>query len=699
MADYRDFALNSGEYIPQYVGSPLDTINQTNQQLQERHYKNIADLSNTQIALANMASKLGEGQRSYLENQAKEIEETLSQFASTGAENATAKVSMLSRRLLGDEKLNRMMNAAQKRAEQEKLADEISAKTGKRVLMGKDYTDWNTATPDHEMFMRGYNAKPAAELDVTEDMKRVIDQVTPDKFEKIGLTGARFDKFKQDFKSDPRAAIAGYVKSLNVVERSEKLDKLQQELLNVFKGTPSYKQQIEYNASTPQDLEQRFKDFTEINKYTQENVDYVKDIRPEFELNMRALQAVEQPPVNPYSGGNWNEATNIPIEEYQKVEGQLNDMKMLAKNVQSPDYVDPRTNRKLTDEERQELLTSLNNRITQLDDQLGSTRKAIEKDYDWQKMFTDFINSKEVKNSYKSNKNIYEELPKTVDEFKSIIRAGKIDNEFKGAAILGAKGLDGYNKLQRIARQYKNGIEEHRENIKLATKFNSYSNPLSPTGQPLNVGLNEVETNLKQKYLQGTEMFDPISGDQITVDYITKQIGEVKINGEIYKHDPSKDVVKMTDGMVDGKVILEVQPTLVGSNGIERPANKKFQITLGNQETARKLMKQAGETLNNPGDRAGRLQMIGYAEFGPSLARSNMYYAQNEVLGAKIRFTDGIKDVKIIPIEKNTETGRNSKFKLKIGDNYDLDINGNPIPYSSEADIARRLGEIVEPEN
>lgn len=103
MANYSDFTLNSGEYVPQYAGSPIDDIQQTSQVLQNRHYENIAEASVLELALKQMQSKALPGAKEYLATHVGQVSAELENLAQNGAENSTAKVLALKNRMLGDQ--------------------------------------------------------------------------------------------------------------------------------------------------------------------------------------------------------------------------------------------------------------------------------------------------------------------------------------------------------------------------------------------------------------------------------------------------------------------------------------------------------------------------------------------------------------------------------------------------------------------
>jgi len=688
MGRYDGFNLNSGEYVPQYAGSALDVVDNVNTELQNRHYKNINDLSNIQIALQQTKAQLGEAQRPYVDEQAKQIEEALQQFAKSGAENSTAKVNELARRFKGDEQLMRMVNYAKQVELDKQRGAEMKLKTGKNVLYQPDFYEFNKMLPNDERFLKGYTPSASTELDLNEAMASVIDRVKPDTWTDLNLS-------KEDIanlKSDP-SKLVGYLNKLDIASNIPKLDKLKEELQKAFENTDAYKQQINYKVSDPETLRNKLLDYTQLSKFTNEQVSQLKDLTLETLKDKLAIQQLTQPTTAPYSAGNYNEAYNVPVEKYQDVEKQLTDFKTTLKNIQKPDFIDPTTNQPITDKRRQELIAEFNNKIDLLDNQLNSSRKVIEeKEFNWGELFKEITTKLNSKDNLDKNRMRNIDYPKSEQELKDWVRSGKV------VAMSGNAYTPSAKFINNLVGKYKNKLNEHRENLKFVNKAKTFENPLDASGKPLNLEMQAVESSLKGMYLGNRELLDPVTGDQVTTQSITEKLGsDYKFEGdsELYRHDPASDIIKMTDEMINGKVIIEVTPMMKSANGVIRPAKEKFQITLGNQQAAKELMKQQALGMTNPANRSSKAKMLGLATFGEELDRVTLPYIKGETKLVNLQTPSGNQEIYVVPLGKD-ENGRNNKFNLKIGDQVVTSPDGTPFPFKDRSEIATYLGNILQ---
>lgn len=686
MSRYSNFTLNSGEYVPQYAGSPLNVVNDTNTELQNRHYKNIDDLSNIQIALQQTKAQLGEAQRPYVDAQAAQIEEALQQFAKSGAENSTAKVNELARRFKGDEQLMRMVNYAKQVELDKQRGAEMQLKTGKNVLYQPDFYEFNKMTPDDERFLKGYTPSASTELDLNEAMASVIDRVKPDTWTDLNLS-------KEDIaslKSDP-TKLTGYLNKLDIASNVPKLNKLKEELQKAFENTDAYKQQINYKASNPETLKNKLLDYTQLSKFTNEQVGQIKDLTLDTIKDRLAIQQLSQPVTAPYSPGNYNEAYNVPVEKYQEVEKSITDFKTTLSNVQKPGFIDPTTKLPITPERREQLTSELSNKIDLLDNQLNSSRKVVEeKEFNWKDLYTQVSGSLEAKGGLDRKR--MTSYPKSEEELQDWIRSGKV------APMSGNAYTPSAKLINNLVDKYKNRLEEYRENLKFVNKAKTFQNPLDAAGKPLNADMQAVESSLKGMYLGNTELLDPVTGEQITTQSITEKLGSdyaFEGDSEKYRHAPELDIIKMSDEMINGKVILEVTPQMKSVNGIVRPAKEKFQITLGNQEAARQLMKQQALGMTNNANRSSRAKMIGLATFGEQLDRVALPYIKGETKLLNLQTPEGNQEIYVVPLGKD-ENNRNNKFNLKIGNELVTSPDGTPFPFNDRSEIATYLGNIIQ---
>lgn len=671
MGLYNDLQFNSGQYIPQYAGAPLAEIEKTADTLAGRHYQNINEMSAIQIALAQAKSQLGEGMRPYLDQQAAEIETSLQEMAKSGAENAGPKVNEIARRLKGDEKLMRMLNYSKAVQADKEAGAAMALKSGKNPVYKSDFYDFNKMTADDERLMRGYNPSAAMELDITEDMKRIVDEVPPDKWQAIGVTGERLDKFKKDLKSDPRAAMDGLLKSVDIESNKQKLIDLEKELLSAFKETPSYKQKVDYGISDEATLASKLKDFTKLNMYTKEDVNVVQDQRLDQALK-RAQLALAQP-ATPYVYDNASALVDISPEEWTKQEATVRDLKVLRDN-------------KAKNGASKEELDEIDSRIQFADEQLAATRKVVEKEVDlsagWKELqsalnkeYTDF-KGKHTEAQRKAIQKNYG-IPQTEQEFMTAVRSGQTAAE---------QGGYGSTVLNKYVRLYKNKTQTVHEDLKVAKNYPIYSDTGNPNMQAIHAQWGDLwQTN--------SGFTDPVTGEQINPETVTNKIGAVEIDGVKYVHDSKNDKIQMTGGLIGGKPIMHVTPALKPVNAGEGSVTtfgKSFTVTPDNTKEGLRAMIDLGLSMTNPGNKADRWRLIGQGTFAPIFAAQKLEYADGERKLGEI----GGNILYIVPNGKDPATNKNNSYTIKTSDGTILDQNLRDL-----AEVSTALGSYLEQAN
>jgi len=260
MPDYSSFNLDQGSFQPTYAGSPLDTVLQTNQALQERHYRNIADASSIELALKQMQSSALPGARDYIADQVGQIHEQLQSMAKSGAENSTAKILALRNAFLGDEGLIRSQAIAKQYGEAQKTIQDIAQKTGREAVYHKHELDnIAKASPyikDEEgnqvlnpLYSKPFTPKISPYLDPTIDYKRITDEIKPDKWVAEGLTETgkiRFQnaKYKMD---NGEMDIPKFLEEASASGITpQKIKALKERLFTAYKNTSAYEQQKEF---------------------------------------------------------------------------------------------------------------------------------------------------------------------------------------------------------------------------------------------------------------------------------------------------------------------------------------------------------------------------------------------------------------------------------------------------------------------
>lgn len=137
---YENFKLSNSQYIPQFAGLPLDTVEKVGDELQGRHYDNIAKLRQLELlGLQQKANSESDADKSYIDNQVGGIQSALSEMAKTGAENSTSKISALANQYLGDEGLINIGKSISTRQKEKEYLEKLG---GKGVMNNKALEDW-----------------------------------------------------------------------------------------------------------------------------------------------------------------------------------------------------------------------------------------------------------------------------------------------------------------------------------------------------------------------------------------------------------------------------------------------------------------------------------------------------------------------------------------------------------------------------
>lgn len=137
---YENFKLSNSEYIPQFAGLPLDTAERVGDELQTKHYENIARLQQLELlGLQQKANAEADADRSYIDKQISGVQSALSEIAKNGGEHATSRVAALANQYLGDEGL---INIGKSIASTQRQKETLEKLGKKGVINQKAYDDW-----------------------------------------------------------------------------------------------------------------------------------------------------------------------------------------------------------------------------------------------------------------------------------------------------------------------------------------------------------------------------------------------------------------------------------------------------------------------------------------------------------------------------------------------------------------------------
>lgn len=131
------FQLTDSQYIPQFVGTPIQTVEKVGDALQERHYENIAKARQLELlSMQQRANAESDADKAYIDSQVGGVQEALSEMAKNGAENATSKISALANTYLGNEGLINIQKSIDARSREKAITEKLQAE-GKTPIMNQ----------------------------------------------------------------------------------------------------------------------------------------------------------------------------------------------------------------------------------------------------------------------------------------------------------------------------------------------------------------------------------------------------------------------------------------------------------------------------------------------------------------------------------------------------------------------------------
>ncbi len=183
MANYSDFNLDNGQYVPQYAGLPLDQIKNTADTLSERHYQNLANLNQLQLVAEQYKSKMLPGARSYVDQHLDQIGQALGELAKNGGENATARVGAITNKFLGDQGVLQGLERSKEYNQQTSLIDQLKAK-GEIPLFDQARREQLASAPVTDpLYSSPYSMDVEPYRDPNPEMEDIWKVVNPDSYE------------------------------------------------------------------------------------------------------------------------------------------------------------------------------------------------------------------------------------------------------------------------------------------------------------------------------------------------------------------------------------------------------------------------------------------------------------------------------------------------------------------------------------
>lgn len=185
MGLYDNFRTTDSQYIPQYAGIPLDTVERVGNQLQDTHYANLANLNRLELLGMEQKNATPFGSdRDRIQEHIDGISSALEDLASNGAEHATSRVAALANQFLGNEELQRLRHNAGEYRKDEAQIRELRQKGATPIRNEKDYNSWmNTGSYDDQGNLREYKSSVQAQLNHMGRQDEVVQPLQADAWE------------------------------------------------------------------------------------------------------------------------------------------------------------------------------------------------------------------------------------------------------------------------------------------------------------------------------------------------------------------------------------------------------------------------------------------------------------------------------------------------------------------------------------
>lgn len=262
---FEGINLAHSQYIPQYAGVPLEAMERVGDDLQTRHYDNIAKMNQLDLMAAQQAAATpSTADKEYINNQAKGIRTAIEELAKNGAENATGRIGAMATKFLGDEGLIRMKrNADQYRAQQE-----MEAKLGKSAVknnrLTEEYLTKGTVNPDGTY--RDFMNTAQERLDYVKKADQIFDPLRANTYQSDLVADATTTLGSMGL-DKVLPGVSGDISKLPAKYKTQVVEKLSETKVLDFAlkqgGWESYKSSSEYAQQVMQDIpeEEIFKEF------------------------------------------------------------------------------------------------------------------------------------------------------------------------------------------------------------------------------------------------------------------------------------------------------------------------------------------------------------------------------------------------------------------------------------------------------
>lgn len=663
---YDNFQLAQSNYIPQYAGLPLETVESVGDELAKRHNQNLADLNQVQLfGLQQKAKMLSEPDKEYIDKLLGGVSSNLESLAKNGAENATAKVATLANQFMGDEGLlRRMENASLMRKEDELMAS-IKAQSGDVVRderARQAFVDSGSIDPETGKY-RQYQITAQRPLDYLKKQDEVVDPLTAD----VSQTNLAPDlalTLKQMGITGP----AGNVSPLLRTQITKTLSKSKvDDFIDNKGGWENYKASSEYKQQQLRfankgigagEADNLIKEELKARGYAR----VFNEVHKAWE-NIPGLASLtgsgsDKSPGMIYTA-NTGQAVDVTPEDFVSLRNTImakqGELKQLQGNMAS--ITDPKLKEEAQAQERALAsdLINASNRYSSIES------KAIGNKFNFDKawsLWQDLLKNKQAYvESLKKNTSLDPEavkafaedpansLPKTKEDFIQAVRSGDpqgglgnfMTNLVHG---LGKDLASGHTQnaaleLQKFTNEYYGKVARYLENNKIAASAQVYDGLSGEKADGTYINsIGNVNDLLTQQWTNtATGFTEPITNSQVTHESLQKEFGDTYV--------PSATTVKLTDGVIGGKPVYQV--VIYGKNDKDDSNDPKNvhqigakYITPDNGTEGLRQMVNIGSELLAKGQDAVTLdrgtQMIANAAYLPAIQRAGIFNGPRTVI-------------------------------------------------------------------
>lgn len=280
MALYNEVTFADAPYIPQYVGLPLEVAQDVGDRLEDRHYSNLARMSQLELLAQQQEAQVRPADREYVREQIGSIRSALEELARSGAENATSRVYALTNKYLGDQRILHSLARMKELQQENETIGKLRAaghtpifnESARDRIMNAELTLEELATP--------YISTAEAYVDPITDMEKIWSQVNPDQFFSTlrPEEQTRLSKLINTGQISPDMDQALFFKTVTEAGISPaKIRGLLDNAFNSYQLTPSYRQQTGLVGKTPEQLRSDMFKQGLMRVFSRQSVDYERN--------------------------------------------------------------------------------------------------------------------------------------------------------------------------------------------------------------------------------------------------------------------------------------------------------------------------------------------------------------------------------------------------------------------------------------